>query len=131
MKMLVAVVALLVTMVSVSFAHASGDAAPVAGSWQGSFVTPGPSGEMTLELAYSAGAWTGRLTLRAQDGTQLESDVRNAKIEGDGVAFEATLMGSATSFAGKLAGDKLTGTLEVRDGDRAIPGRWEVARGAR
>jgi hypothetical protein len=128
MKSLIAIIVLAVTVFSAASAFASDDAGTLAGQWKGQFATPGPTGEMTLELARGTGGWSGRLRLHAKDGTVIETEIRNVTADAERVSFEATLMGANTSFTGKLAAQKLSGTLEVDDHGHKIPGTWELAR---
>ena len=128
MKSSIPVVVFVLTLCCASLALASTDAQSLAGLWQGNFNTPGPSGEMTLDLASATNGWSGHIMLHGTDGKVIETDVRNVKSEGEQITFDASLEGADVAFSGKLATNKLAGTLEAHEGNNTVAGTWELVR---
>ena len=74
----------------------------------------GPDREFSLTLKDDGSKLTGSLTAPGRGGDPVSTDISNGKITGDQIAFELvrdTQNGSVTNkYAGKIAGDTITGT---------------------
>jgi hypothetical protein len=83
----------------------------------------GPDREFSLTLKADAGKLTGSFTQPGRGGGDpVSTDISNGKIAGDQISFEIvrdTQNGSVTNkYAGKIAGDTITGTQPGRRGRR-------------
>jgi FKBP-type peptidyl-prolyl cis-trans isomerase 2 len=75
--------------------------------------------------------------LAARGGEQLRfsdsekkivSTVKDFKVEGSNVSFNAEIEGASVKFEGKVEGAKMSGKLEAQEGDNKIPGEWVVTK---
>lgn len=110
-------------------------AADPSGTWKWS--TPargdGPPRESTLTLAMKDGKLTGKLTTPGRGGEPMSTEIKNASIKEDVVAFtiEREFNGNTfvVRYSGKLAGDTITGEWESpgRDG-QTMKREWTAKR---
>jgi hypothetical protein len=100
-----------------------------SGSFGGTMVTEaGPSG-LQITLSRAGQDWKATMKLRAQ-GDGVTPDVQGLKIAGPEISFAAEVGRLLLKFAGKLDGDKLTGTVEVfQDGQKIRGGNFNLVRG--
>lgn len=62
-------------------------------------------------------------------GNKMQAAVKNLKVEGGNVSFSADFQGAEVRFSGKLAANKLGGTMEVVEkGNRVATGTWNLTR---
>lgn len=101
----------------------------LAGIWNGSFQTPGPSGSLEIALTNTENKWNGEVKIQISENKILTKPARNIKVEGEKLAFMIELMGAEVTFTGKLDDGKLTGELEaLQDGKTVGMGSWEMMR---
>jgi hypothetical protein len=125
------VVAILVSAATVTLAdRAVAQAAPtavaaanpkLAGTWEGTYTTDGPSGGMTATFkAGTPWAVTNALTGDAPAG----SDTRDVALDGDKIVWKQTFGEYEVTFTGTLSADgaKVTGTLEASQGGSVVAG---------
>ena len=124
--------ALLVTLLGAgagapAFAQA-GAAAPapaspkLAGAWEGSYTTDGPSGTMTLTLSQAAEGWKADVSLGGD--APPPGEVREVKAEGNVLTWKQIFGEYDVAFRATLSDDgaKLTGTLEATQGGSYVGG---------
>ena len=115
-------------------------AADPSGTWKWTQQSRGGGGgagtprEMTLTLAVKDGKLAGKLVSPGRGGDPTATEISNASISGDTVAFtiEREFNGNkyVQKYSGKIAGDTITGTLESpgRDGGEASKREWVAKR---
>ena len=99
-----------------------------AGVWKWSFTTQaGDKYESELALKQSANILTGMLK-----GRRGETAIEDGKLTGDTVTFTVTRERDGekfvTKYSGKIAGDVITGKIEMGSGDQARSRDWEAKR---
>lgn len=101
-----------------------------SGSFGGAMVTEaGPSG-VQITLTREATDWKATMRLRAQ-GEGVTPGMQGLTINGQDISFTADTGRLALKFAGKLEGDKLSGTVAVfQDGNKVRSGVFTLMRGA-
>jgi hypothetical protein len=108
---------------------ASAFAADPSGTWKWTVSTPNGDIETTLTLALKAGALTGTYSNSFGD-----TAISNASLKDDTLAFEVQREFDGNKFVlkyqGKLAGDTITGTIEVPGMDGGEPRKmdWNAKR---
>jgi len=93
-------------------------AADVAGEW--TWTTPGrdggPERKSTLTLKVEAGKLSGKVASPGRDGATVETEISDAKLDGDTIAFSVVREFNGNSFTrkynGKVSGDTITGKTE-------------------
>jgi len=93
-------------------------AADPSGTWKWS--TPGrnggPARETTLTLAMKDGNLTGKVSSPGRDGATNTTEIGNASVTGDTIAFTVERQFGDNKFvqkySGKLSGDTITGEVE-------------------
>jgi hypothetical protein len=118
--------------IAACFISAAAFAADASGTW--TFQTQGRGGntvDNTLVLAMKDGQLTGKLTAPGRNG-ETTTEISNAKIEGDTISFnvERNFNGNAivSKYNGKLAGDAITGKMEVPGRDGTQTRDWNAKR---
>jgi len=91
------------------------------GTWAGAMTTDEGSGGMEITLARAGSEWQASTKLRFED-QEIAPALTDLKIAGADISFTADLRGTQLKFAGKFAGDKLSGSVEVFQSDRKIGG---------
>lgn len=76
----------------------------------------GTSG-VEITLTRQASRWTATMKLRPPQGQEIAPLVGQLKIKGADISFNAERPRNVVKFAGKFAGDNLTGTVEVYQDD--------------
>jgi hypothetical protein len=108
--------------------HAAG--ADPAGSWKGEYETPSGPGVMELTLSRPGDVWKAVCKFpEVEDENTFTA--RDLKVGDTEISFriEAGEGAGEMRFSGKLAGDKIEGTLErFIDGKSEYTGRWGVER---
>jgi len=101
-----------------------------SGSFAGTMVTEaGPSG-VEITLTREGQDWKATMKLRAQ-GEGVVPGIQGLTINGQDISFAAATGRLVLKFAGKLEGDKLSGTVEVsEDGKKVRSGVFTLVRGA-
>jgi hypothetical protein len=107
-------------------------AADPSGTWKWS--TPGrnggPARETTLTLTMKDGNLTGKVSSPGRDGGTNTTEIGNASVKGDTVAFTVERQFGDNKFvqkySGKLSGDTITGEVESpgRDGGGTQKREW-------
>jgi hypothetical protein len=134
------VAATLVSAATVSFAGEAAAQAPaaaaaaapanpkLAGTWEGTYTTDGPTGAMTLVLK-SGAPWSVANTLAGDVPPATEP--REVTADGDKIVWKQTFGEYDVTFKGTLSADgaQITGTLEAyQGGSYAAGGNFTVAR---
>lgn len=90
--------------------------------------------EVTLTLAMKDGKLTGKVASPGRDGNVMETEISNASVSGDNIAFNVEREFNGNKFVmkytGKIQGDTLTGQIESpgRDGGEAMKREWTAKR---
>ena len=114
-------------------------AADVSGTWKWTQQGRGGKGggggtprETTLTLVQKDGKLTGNVSSPGRDGGSNTTEITNASVKGDVVAFtvEREFGGNkfVMKYSGKVAGDTITGEVEVPGRDGAATKREWVAK---
>jgi len=109
-------------------------AADVAGEW--TWTTPGRDGgaerKSTLTLKVDAGKLSGKVSSPGRDGAAVETDISDAKLDGDSIAFSVVREFNGNSFtrkfSGKVAGDTITGKSEFNRNGETQSRDWVAKR---
>ncbi|MFC2165853.1 hypothetical protein ACFLT2_12770 [Acidobacteriota bacterium] len=101
----------------------------LTGTWEGeTYVEGGPTLLLTLTLEHKGDAITGTL---ADDMGYIDSEITEAKLEGEAFTFQAVAQTPAgevaLNFKVTVAGDSMEGAWESEDG--AYSGEWTATRG--
>ncbi len=107
----------LLTLLTVT--PASAQSATIAGNWKGTFVTDGPSGEMSMNWWQEYGIWNVETGLVAQEAPP-PGDSREVKVEGSTFSFAQIFGDFDVLFRGSFEGDALKGTLEAYQGGAVV-----------
>jgi outer membrane protein assembly factor BamB len=132
--MLAATAAFCLMSVAAFAADASGTWKWTEQSGRGGGGGGGTPREVTLTLAQKDGKVTGKISRPGRDGAVTATDISDASIKGDTIAFslERTFGDNkiVTKYSGKLAGDTITGTSESpgRNGGEATKREWVAKR---
>jgi hypothetical protein len=89
------------------------------GPWGGTMTTEAGISGLEITLARENSVWKATMKLRAQ-GAEISPTVEALQIKDADISFAASLPRNKLAFAGKFAGDKLTGSVEVFQGDKKI-----------
>ena len=90
--------------------------------------SPFSSVEMNLTLAREGAEWKAEAKFNA-GGREFSNPVRNLKVSESDISFSAEIGGAEVRFAGRLADNKLGGTLEALEkGQRIATGTWSLTR---
>lgn len=94
----------------------------LAGMWEGTFTSDGPSGGMTLELVKGA-SWTVKAAITGSDAPP-GGDVRDIAVNGDEVTWKQSYGEFDVAFKATLSADgsQITGTLEATQGGSYVGG---------
>jgi hypothetical protein len=121
---------------AVCLVSAAAYAADASGTWKWS--TPGRGGgaprESTLTLTAKDGKLMGKVSTPGRDGNTTSTEIMNGTIKGDMVSFTVERQFGDNKFvmkySGKLAGDTITGEVEIpgRDGGDATKREWVAKR---
>jgi len=117
-------------------------AADASGTWKWTEQGRGRGGdggagtprEVTLSLAVKDGKVTGKMNRPGRDGAVTATDISDASIKGDTIAFSVERQFGdnkvVTKYSGKLSGDTITGTSESpgRGGGEATKREWTAKR---
>jgi hypothetical protein len=121
------------------FMSAAAFAADASGTWKWTEQGRGGGGgggtprESTLTLTQKDGKLTGQVSRPGRDGATSTSEIKDASVKGDMIAFsvEREFNGNkfVTKYSGKLAGDTITGESESpgRDG-QTMKREWVAKR---
>lgn len=90
----------------------SAQSATIAGNWKGTFVSDGPSGEMSMTWWQDNGTWNVETGLVAQEAPP-PGESREVKVEGNTFSFAQIFGEFDVLFRGSFDGDTLKGTLEA------------------
>ncbi len=90
-----------------------------AGTWQGTFVTDGPSGTMKLVLKMDGDRWKVETMLDAE-GAPPPGEVREVVVEEDGFSFAQIFGEYDVLFRGNINGDTIEGTIEAYQGGSMV-----------
>ncbi len=112
-------VAVLGFLAVLTVASASAPLATIAGNWKGTFVTDGPSGEMTMNWWQENGVWNVETGLVAQEAPP-PGDSREVKVEGNTFSFAQIFGEFDVLFRGSYEEDTLKGTLEAYQGGAVV-----------
>lgn len=120
----------LVVVVIFAVAEVAAQAPDFAGRWAGSLTTSlSGAGGLEITLAQTDKDWKGTLKLRI-GGQEIAPAIEALKIDGEQISFTTAIDQTQIKFAGKIAGDKLDGTLEAFQADRKISqGSFTLTRG--
>lgn len=101
-----------------------------AGRWAGTVTTSlSGAGGFEISLAQIDKVWKGDLKLRI-GGQEIAPAIEELKIDGEQISFTASIDRTRIKFAGKIAGDKLDGTLEAFQESRKVSeGTFTLTRG--
>jgi hypothetical protein len=101
-----------------------------SGSFGGAMVTEAGQSGVQITLTREGIAWKATMRLRAQ-GEGVVPAIQGLTINGQDVSFAAETGRLVLKFAGKLEGDKLSGTVEVvQEGNKVRSGVFTLMRGA-
>ena len=114
-------------------------AADPSGTWKWTEQSRGGGGggsprEVTLTLAMKDGKLAGKMSRPGRDGNVTATDISDASVKGDTIAFAVERQFGdnkfVTKYSGKLAGDTITGTAESpgRNGGEAQKREWTAKR---
>lgn len=94
----------------------------LAGNWEGTFTSDGPSGGMTVQLT-KATTWTVKAGLSGAEAPP-GGEPRDLVINGDDVSWSQTFGEFDVAFKAKLSADggQLAGTLEATQGGSYVGG---------
>ena len=88
--------------------------------------SPFSSVKMELALAREGAEWKAVAKFNAA-GQEFSNPVRSLTVSESGISFSADIGGAEVRFVGKLAGNKLAGTLEALEkGQRIATGTWNL-----
>ena len=125
---------------AVCLMSAAAFAADASGTWKWTEQGRGRGGdagtprEVTLTLAVKDGKVTGKVSRPGRDGAVTATDISNASIKGDTIAFSLERQFGdnkfVTKYSGKIAGDTITGTSESpgRGGGEPTKREWTAKR---
>ncbi|HEX7774327.1 MAG TPA: hypothetical protein VF435_18015 [Pyrinomonadaceae bacterium] len=120
----------LVIVVIFAVAEVVAQAPDFAGRWAGTLTTSlNGHGGLEITLAQADKAWKGTLKLRV-GGQEVAPVIEELKIDGEQISFTAAIDQTRIKFAGKIAADKLDGTLEAFQAERKVSeGSFTLTRG--
>jgi hypothetical protein len=95
-------------------------ASDITGNWKWQIT---PQGGDAINMSAKLKLEDGKLTGVFLDGFDQQSfDIKNGKVDGDNVSFTVTRpindMTITVNYSGKLDGDTITGTMEIKFGDQ-------------
>ncbi len=100
-------------------APAAGADTPYTETWEGTFESDEVSGTMKLVLTRDGTSWKGTMAVRAGLNTA-SGPVTGFNREGDAVRFFFSETGPDVLVTGSIEGDRMTGRLQVYQGDELI-----------
>ena len=110
-----------------SAAFAASGSSSLAGSWTGSYQTPGPAGSLEIILTNNENNWAGEVKIAGSKNRILTKPAQELKVEAEELSFTIEMMGAEIRFEGKLQEGKITGQLEAfEDGRKVGAGSWEL-----
>lgn len=112
--------AVLGLMVVLSVSTASAQASPVAGNWKGSFVSDGPSGDMSINFWQESGVWNVETGLMAEGAPPPDGQAREIKVEGSSFSFAQIFGEFDVLMRGTVEGDTMKGTIEAYQGGSMV-----------
>jgi hypothetical protein len=112
--------AVLGLMAVLSVSTASAQASPVAGNWKGTFISDGPSGEMSMNFWQEGGTWNVETGLMAEGAPPADGAARELKIEGSTFSFAQLFGEYDVLMKGTVEGDTLKGTIEAYQGGSLV-----------
>ena len=105
-------VAVLGLMAVLFVGTASAQQSPVAGNWKGTFVSDGPSGEMSMTFWQENGTWNVETGLMADGAPPADGGAREIKVEGNTFSFAQLFGEFDVLMKGTVDGDTMKGTIE-------------------
>jgi hypothetical protein len=91
-----------------------------SGTWGGAMTTEVATTGIALTLSRDASGWKARLKARQSQGQEATWPVRDLQITDASISFAVSRPGNLMKFAGKFAGDKLAGEVEIFHNNRKV-----------